>query len=672
MKLLITGWVAATLCVTGVYAQKDPIKFGSVAIEEVKMTTYARDSSAEAVILADFGESSLQYSSSDGFVLNFQRTTRIKILTKDGLNWGDFTIPLYHSGSNDEKLTGLKGMTYNLEGGKVVESKLKNDAIFKEKIDTNRDLVKITLPNVKVGSVIEITYKVTSDFLFNFQDWEFQSTIPTVWSEYRTSIPEYFNYDKYTQGYIAATIHEATTAPGSITITSSERTGNYISKTEFSHDKIDFTENRLRLVYKDVPAFKEEPFITTYKDYISKINYELAFIQYPNQPVKPIMGSWEELNNRFDQDEDFGGAVRGNNFLKKTVEEITSGMTAPEQKVTAIHAYVRNNFAWDGTTRRDADTPLRKVFDEKKGSSGEINLLLASMLEKASIDVLPVLLSTRDHGFVRETIPISSQFNYVICRAKMGDKVILLDATDKLLPVGTLPIRVLNGNGLVIAKEGHSWVSLQPAGRSRFVTNAEFVLSDDELKGKIKFEHTGYRALAQRKKYLGKGEADYLKALQEEYSMEVAKSEFANIKELQDPFKESHDVVIHDQVTASGDMLYFNPLLTLRIEENPFKSETRMYPVNYGSGFENLVISKFTLPEGYAVEEMPQNKVLTLPGNAGRFTYSLTQFGNSIQVLSNLQISRSLFVQGEDYLKLREFYNQVVVKHAEQVVLKKK
>ena len=47
------------------------------------------------------------------------------------------------------------------------------------------DITKVTMPNVKVGSVIEITYKVRSDFIFNFQDWEFQSTIPTVWSEYQ-------------------------------------------------------------------------------------------------------------------------------------------------------------------------------------------------------------------------------------------------------------------------------------------------------------------------------------------------------------------------------------------------------------------------------------------------------------------------------------------------------
>jgi hypothetical protein len=312
------------------------------------------------------------------------------------------------------------------------------------------------------------------------------------------------------------------------------------------------------------------------------------------------------------------------------------------------------------------------VLDEKTGNLAEINLLLASMLEKADIKVHPVLLSTRDHGFVRESIAVSSQFNYVICQAIIGDKSILLDATDKLLPMGVLPARTLNGNGLVVAKEGYSWVSLQPTVRSRVVTNTELVLSEAEMKGKVKFERTGYPAHASRKKYAGKGEEEYLKDLQKSYLLEVQKSEFTNFKELHENFKESHDVVIHDQVTASGDMLYFNPLLSLRIEENPFKSETRNYPVNYGNGFEDLVINKFTLPEGYAVEEMPQSKVFALPGNAGRFTYSVTQAGNFIQVLSNLQINRALFLQGDEYVNLREFYNHVVAKHAEQVVLKKK
>lgn len=43
-----------------------------------------------------------------------------------------------------KKILRLKAITYNLENGKIVEIKLKNDGIFKENYDANTDLVKIT------------------------------------------------------------------------------------------------------------------------------------------------------------------------------------------------------------------------------------------------------------------------------------------------------------------------------------------------------------------------------------------------------------------------------------------------------------------------------------------------------------------------------------------------
>ena len=149
------------------------------------MTSYDKDSSASAVILADYGTSAISYRQNIGFSLDFERITRIKILTKEGLSWGDFSIPLYKNGSEDEKLVGLKAVTYNLEDGKIVESKVKNDQIFKENVDAHWDITKVTCPNVREGSVVEISYKVNSPFWFNFQDWTFQSSIPTVISEYR-------------------------------------------------------------------------------------------------------------------------------------------------------------------------------------------------------------------------------------------------------------------------------------------------------------------------------------------------------------------------------------------------------------------------------------------------------------------------------------------------------
>ena len=674
MKHLLAGLVLA-LSSQILIAQKAPIKFGDIPIEDLKMATYPKDSSASAVILTDFGQSSLTYSQSDGFSLLFERITRIKILSKDGLDWATFSIPLYKDGGANEKLSGLKGATYNLENNKVVETKMKNDAVFKEKATENLDIVKVTLPGVKVGSVIEISYKVMSDFLFHFQDWEFQSTIPARWSEYRATIPEYYNYDKYTQGYIPLTIVEEQDVPSSITLTSSEResTGRFGAvKTEFTTDRVEFKEKRSRWAAQDVPAFNAEPFITTPKDYILKINFELAYKKFPGRPIEPIMGSWADLNKQYSESEHFGKEITGNGFLKKTVEEITAGLSAPEQKISAINNYVKQNVEWNGYSFKFTDSPLRKILDEKKGSSADINLLLGSMLEKAGFDVSPVLLSTRDHGFVRQTIPISSQFNYVVCLVKLNDKMILLDATDRWLPTGTLPQRCLNGNGFIVSKDGAvNWIPLKST-KSKKYSNVDLAVTPaGELRGKLSLDQSGYYAQSGRKELLTKGESGYVKDMIANRSWLVEKSEFKNAKDIGESFKELHDVVISDHAVVTDGIIYINPFIDQQEKENPFKLEKREYPVDYGSPLEKLYICKISVPDGYAVDELPKSVVIKLPNNSARYVYNLVQAGNSISLTSHLQINNSLFTQDE-YPHLREFYTQLVSKQAEQIVLKKK
>ena len=130
-------------------------------------------------------------------------------------------------------------------------------------------------------------------------------------------------------------------------------------------------------------------------------------------------------------------------------------------------------------------------------------------------------------------------------------------------------------------------------------------------------------------------------------------------------------MAISEHVSAAANALYLNPLLMYRIDENPFKLENREYPVDYSSTFERIYMCRITIPAGYKIDELPQPKLLALPGNAGRYTYSVTQVGNLINVVSNFQINKSIFTQ-EEYPGLREFYNQVVAKQAEEIVLKKK
>ena len=668
MKILIPGLILAftTQILIG---QNAPIKFGDISLEDLKMVTYLKDTSASAVVLADYGESSLVYNQSEGFRLLFERITRIKILTKDGLDYASFGIPLYKDGGRGEKVTSIKAVTYNLENNEIVETKMNNDAVFKEKATENYDIMKFTLSGVQVGSILEINYKLMSDFLSHFQDWEFQSSIPVKWSEYRANIPEFYHYDKYSQGYVPLAIIENEQEPSYITLSSKDYFR--IEPIATTH-RIDFLENRHRWVATDVPAFKPEPFITTPKDYILKINFELAYRRFPNEPIEQYMGSWADLNQTFIASEYFGKHIKGNGFLKRTVDEVTAGLSSPEHKVAAINNFVAQNIEWNGLSYKATDVPLRKVLDDKKGNSADINLLLAAMLDKAGFEVYPVLISTRDHGFVRQTVPISTQFNYVVCLLKLKDKMMLLDATDKLLPTGTLPQRCLNGNGFVVAEREYGWVPLISPTKSRKYFHADLAISPSaELLGKVHVEQSGYFGQMGRKAFLSKGEHEYVKDLIDSRPWVVEKSEFKNVKEIGEVFTESHDVVISDQAVTTNDMIYLNPFVGLQEKENPFKVEKREYPVDFGSAIEKLYLCKITIPYGYDVDELPKNVLLKLPGNAAKYAYSLIRSGNDISLTSNLQINNSLFTQ-EEYPNLSEFFTQIVAKQAEQIVLKKK
>lgn len=645
MKVSIIGMVL-WLAVLHVLAQKSPIKFGEIPIEDMMMTSYNKDSSAAALILVDYGEAYLSANSVQNTV-NFERHVRIKILTKEGMAWANRNIQLRHFGSTEEKVNGLKASTYNLENGKIVETKMSKDGLFKEKFNSSIYLQKFTLPNVKEGSVIEYSYKIMSEFYWVFPNWKFQETIPTRLSEYWAIQPDFFIYEKYMQGYLPVTNYEI----------KDKQMSGYQAK---GH----------HWLMLDVPAFKEEPYITTEDDYVSKINFALSHINFPNQPVSEIMGSWIKLNTDLLENESFGKVVSGNNYLKKKVEELILDVSDPVQKITAIHNYVKENIEWNGEKDYTTDG-LKKIIEQKKGTSGDINLLLASMLQKADFNVDMVLLSTRDHGFIRQAYPMTRQFNYVVCLVRLDGNMIWLDATDRFLPINVLPEKCLNGQGLIISETNHGWVNLETKIKAKTIVQADLVFDGSSLKGKLNFTREGYDAQRMRKTYNDKGQEIYLKEIFASKSWEVEKSGFENIKEINKSAKELHEIVIVDHVLVSGDVAYINPFITAQMESNPFTSDKRLYPVNFESAFDKVYMMKLTIPENYKIDEVPQSKVITLPGNAGKYFYNVTHSGSIINITSSLQINKNLFTQDE-YPILREFYNQLVSKQAEQIVLKKK
>ena len=106
--------------VTQIHAKGKKIKFGRVSMEELKMTEYEYDTSAVAVVLYERG----YY---DGNTHSFYKHIRYKILKTEGLDYAN-------SAYNTETKGSIKGITFNLENGEIVETKLDKENVFTEKV----------------------------------------------------------------------------------------------------------------------------------------------------------------------------------------------------------------------------------------------------------------------------------------------------------------------------------------------------------------------------------------------------------------------------------------------------------------------------------------------------------------------------------------------------------
>ena len=198
-----------------VFSQKAPIKFGKIDEKDLNMTVYDKDSSASAVILCDYGDTYMEYNTTkESFEMIYFKHLRVKIFKADAdvvNTFANIEIPIRRiDGQNQDVVSELKAASYQLENGKVKETKMDKSNVFETKQYDKFFIKKFTIPEVKDGVILEYTYRITSDFYIYPRTWYFQGSYPTILSEYRFAYPEYFYYAFNQEGYDRLTTNEKT------------------------------------------------------------------------------------------------------------------------------------------------------------------------------------------------------------------------------------------------------------------------------------------------------------------------------------------------------------------------------------------------------------------------------------------------------------------------------
>ncbi len=636
---------------TQLFSQKAPMKFGKISKENLEMKIYPNDTVAEAVVLCDYGISQMRYVKDKGFILEFTNHTRIKILKKEGLKFANIEVRLYSARTNvDEGMGSLKAQTYNLENGKVVISKLSKKDVFDEDKSKHWKVSKFALPNVKVGSIIEYRYTITSDF-FYIKPWYFQSSIPVIWSEYRTIIPEYFNFKRFFGRYIAPDISESNT-----TTVSDMAIGSY-------------TVNANRYVFKNIPAFRSEDYITTPNDYLAKVEFEHRSTRIPGRPVESYTSTWEQICHKLMLRDDFGNDLNRHGIVKDLSEQIMQNADENE-KVTAAYFALVKNMKWNGNNGIYAETTLRSAYNNGEGNVAEINLLLVNLLRAVGITSNPVILSTRSNGKVNRYYPKQSSLNYVVAQAKIDGKSVLLDASKDFLKPGELAFDCINGEGLVVTDGNAQWIKLRSREQFKRNTTVSMSIDDNGLSATIGKRILGLSAVGLRNDIANTGKEKYIEDyIKNKEDWVINSFTIENADDVSKYLSERIEISEFSNIDTDGDLIYIPAIIVASDMDNPFTAETREYPIDFAVPINTTYILNFKIPKGYTVEETPENSVVVLPEKAAQFIYKSQVQNGSLQIYSQIKINKTFFLP-DQYELLKDFYSHIIEKINEQIVLK--
>ena len=640
-------------------AQKK-MKFGKIPSEDLKMTVYERDTSAAALVLGETGKLFFDFTGQDTETrLEIHR--RIKILKRAGFNEGDISIR-YYSQNKSSDVTGLKVKVFNPDGSNIDVSK---KDIFTEKVSDYVSAKKFSAPQLTEGSIIDYKYTISSSNIFSLYQWFFQEDIPVRFSEYTVKIPEAYKYVTLKKGGpINNDLPERTSE--AITYDRGTRQTGLGTATIYVEETRYYAEN--------LPAMREQNYLTTMEDYLANIQFQLSSIEFPMQPIRPIMTSWEKIEKELLENKNFGSqylkSMRHYKVVDIAAPKIAEGITDTD-KMKIAYNFVLDNMEWNDYYEYLTDKDLNKTYEEKSGSSADMNLMLLALLKNAGIKANPVLISTRNNGKPIEIYPFLRQFNHVIILAEVDGKSYFLDATEKNRPVGYIEINSLNKRGWMLG-DGQKWVDIK-ALKSGDVIMANLVLNaEGNLEGDFVASCSGYSAFNEREIAEGDKIGKYWqKRLSETHEeAEVLEVSYEGMGLNDKNMKAKVTCNIPEAAQVNGDFMYISPIIYSGFDENPFKLENRLYPVEIPYPFKEQLIVNLTIPEGYTVEELPEQINLSLPNKGGKYQYLISQNENVLQIICKMQLSQLTFLP-EEYKSIKGFFDIMLEKRGEQIVLKK-
>ncbi|WP_020526881.1 carboxypeptidase-like regulatory domain-containing protein [Flexithrix dorotheae] len=747
----------------------------------------------DAVILFDKGIIRYDIVDSDGLVkLVIEKTRRIKIQTQEGVKHGNIKIKF----PKNARINYVKANTYNLDlNDNISRNKIKKRDIvtdFTNRYENERGKFKyalnedttvaykiLTMPEVRVGSIIEYTYELIYDDYENLIPWFFQNKLPTEYSELELLIPHFYEYKTDLQGLYPAhqIIKESVSQniSGNIRMAAIAEFANWDymqmgysnwmntnTAPRYNGQNINYQQavSTLRTVFilKDLPPIPENPGINQ----VSKLTFNLSgysnvnpmgifqdatwlqrirwnrygpsffnnnftafnrginrpvtsrysgrrwtresleddFKRHPMRAVFPgeenelLIGeklptktqSWEEVNKVLITHENFGQQLKNSKKFTKKLIPLFDFIDSDLARMVRIYKYVQNNVRWNGEYSIFVSQDLKKIAESKRGNSADVNLFLTALLNDAGIKANPVVLSTKTHGPLLQSVPDIRKLNNVIAEVKINGKTILLDATDFMRGYNLISAEDMNGLAWKVSSDNPEWLNILNARSTQFSYAKMHLDMVGAMEGEITYQQTNFMALDKRREIYEKQLSRKLQSVFESRfnDVKVDNMAFINLTEFDKPLKSNYKFRTLDFSEKQADSIVVNPMMLEQMRANPFSADsiidpiTLLYPKNY------VHVITLEIPEGYKIARAPQNTDIKFEKElsdflvkmgkdslVAQFIYQVSYNMNEINVSSTIH-TRSNEIFPSEYPEFKAFFDKIMTKHREKIVFIRK
>ena len=628
-------------------------RFGKVSKDEVQLNHYDRDTSAKALMLFENTQIYLGINAGGQFFVSRKKHLRIKVLKEDGVKWGDFKMIHYHTPEEKEIISGIEVVTFNMEGDKVVESKMPRKYIFTEDYSEYYKQTSFSAQDVRVGSVIEVKYEITSDRFWEVDDVYFQRRIPVNLAECTIMIPQFFTFNKKVNGSLHvdySVIEDSSSIP--------------IPGTSYSYSL--YTD---KFKIADVPAFKVEPYVYNTSQYLSAVHYDIRSMNIPGIVTEDFSVAWPSVDENYLNSE-MMRIFRGGCHFKDEIQTIPVDVS-DEEKIAATVCLVKNKVQWDRSYKLFPES-LGQAIKSRSGSNAEINCLVAGCLRELGFIVDPVLVKFRSSGHLLLFQPELHPYDTFILSVTSADGTVrYLDCGLSEGYINILDPEMLVENARLLRPEGRSkWVNLINIAKSGQIMNVTAALESDlTITGKMTANYFGEDSYSFKEDYNSyEKEEDFISDMENEHSIEIQEIEVKKAKMYSKDASVS--IAYTEAPDNSADMIYINPFFSRFHSKDAFQSLTRDYPVDFPYPYSIRYTYTLTIPEGYAIEQIPGNILLKMEPLDASVKLLTKQMGNKL-ILSYLYTQNKNLGMPQDYNDIRTFWQHLANIYDTMIVLKK-